>query len=320
LTRSGASAILLGVISVGVQTWGIDVAALRRYWTLVDDLGFARITYGDGLWSWTHDGWTMLGALAGFTRRARLGPAVTYCFDPSSHHPSWLAKRAVTADHLSDGRLDLRLAIGAEDAGVAWRTYGIAYPDAATRVACAAETIEILNMLWTGEPVDHDGRFYRLRGARLTPRPIQKPGPPVWLAAMGAGALSVAARTAGWEASYVSPAAFGERWFRLRTLLEAAGRPYVDFRRSVELDVVVGLTGAEVATELERFCAARSIAENDRLLDAALVGTPDVVAARIAQYAAVGATDLMLGFADFPATRMVEVFAERVLPALASRR
>jgi alkanesulfonate monooxygenase SsuD/methylene tetrahydromethanopterin reductase-like flavin-dependent oxidoreductase (luciferase family) len=320
LTRSGASAILLGVIAVGVQTWGIDVAALRRYWELVDDLGFARITYGDGLWSWTHDGWTMLGALAGFTRRARLGPAVTYCFDPSSHHPSWLAKRAVTADHLSDGRLDLRLAVGAEDAADAWRTHAIPYPDAATRVACAAETIEILKMLWTGEPVYHDGRFYRLRGARLTPRPIQKPGPPVWLAAMGAGALSVAARADGWEASYVTPRAFGERWSRLRRLLDAAGRPHGDVRRSAELDVVLGLTDAEVATERGRFCAARSIAEDDGLLEAALVGTPDAVVARIAQYVRAGATDLMLGFADFPAPRMVEVFAKSVLPALASWR
>ena len=37
------------------------------------------------------------------------------------------------------------------------------------------------------------------------------------------------------------------------------------------------------------------------------------MAARIEEYAAAGATDLMLGFADFPATRMTELFAERVL-------
>jgi len=68
--------MLPDVISVGVQTWGTDVAALRHYWQATDDLGFARITYGDGLWGWTHDDWTMLGALAGLTRRARLGPPV----------------------------------------------------------------------------------------------------------------------------------------------------------------------------------------------------------------------------------------------------
>ena len=57
----------------------------------------------------------MLGALAAQTRRVRIGPAVTYAVYPSSHHPSWLAKRATTVDHLSNGRLDLRLGVGDED-------------------------------------------------------------------------------------------------------------------------------------------------------------------------------------------------------------
>jgi len=304
------------VVSFGVQTWGTDVVALRRYWRLADELGYARITYGDGLFGWTLDGWTMLGALAGVAQRARLGPAVTYCFDPSSHHPSWLAKRAVTVDHLSGGRLDLRLAVGAEDenAAAAWRSHSISYPEAPTRVALAAETIEILERLWTGEPVDHDGRFYTLRGARLEPTPVQKPGPPVWLAAMGQGALVVAARRAcGWEASYLTPAAFGARWDRLRASLEHAGRPWWDYRRSVELDVVLGRTEAEADAALRRFCAARGLEPGDAFLTTALTGTADRVCARIAEYAAAGATDLMLGFADFPATDMLELFAERVL-------
>ena len=316
MTPSDASAILRFVIASGVQTWGTDVVALQHYWRRADELGYARITYGDGLWGWTHDGWTMLGALAGHTRRARLGPAVTYCFDPSSHHPSWLAKRAVTVDHLSGGRLDLRLAVGAEDSATAaaWRSHAIPYPDAPTRVALVAETIEILERLWTGEAVDYQGRFYALRDARIVPAPIQKPGPPIWLAAMGRGALGVAARrAAGWEASYVTPAAFGERWERLQSSLEDAGRPWWDYHRSVEVDVVLGLTGAEVGEALDRFCAARGIEARDPLLATALIGTPDVVGARIEEYAAAGATDLMLGFADFPATRMTELFAERVL-------
>jgi alkanesulfonate monooxygenase SsuD/methylene tetrahydromethanopterin reductase-like flavin-dependent oxidoreductase (luciferase family) len=316
LTPSEASAILRYVISFGVQTWGTDLVALRRYWRAADALGYARITYGDGLWGWTHDGWIMLGALAGVTRHARLGPAVTYCFDPSSHHPSWLAKRAVTVDHLCGGRLDLRLAVGAEDsaAAAAWRSHAIPYPDAPTRVALAAETIEILERLWTGEIVDYDGRFYALHGARLEPVPVQKPGPPIWLAAMGPAALAVAARRAsGWEASYLTPASFGARWSRLRTLLEDAGRAGWDYRRSVELDVVLGRTDAEADEARRRFCAARRIEPTDALLATALIGTADTVCARVAEYAAAGVTDLMLGFADFPATGMLELFAERVL-------
>src|SRR5215831_19406019 len=136
-------------MSFGVHTWGTDVAALRHYWRRADELGFARITYGDGLWGWTHDGWTMLGALAELTRRTRLGPAVTYCFDRSSHHPSWLAKRAVTVDHLSGGRLDLRLAVGAEDpaTAAAWRRHGIGYPTAGKRLIALEHAIGIVRAL-----------------------------------------------------------------------------------------------------------------------------------------------------------------------------
>ena len=306
------------MIAAGVQTWGTDSDALRRYWRAADDLGYARLAYGDGLGAWTHDGWTMLGALAVLTRRARIGPAVTYCFDPSSHHPSWLAKRAVAVDHLSGGRLDLRLAVGAEDEGTraAWRSHGIAYPGARERLRLLEETIEIVKRLWTGEALDYTGDYHTLRGARLDPAPIQKPGPPVWVAAMGPRALEVAARRAdGWEASYLTPDAFAERWRRLKGLLEQLERPWWDYRRAVELDVVLGSTEREADEELKRFCAARGIDQNHPLVATAHCGTSDMVLRRIREYGAAGVTDLMLGFADFPETAMLETFAERVLRA-----
>jgi len=46
--------MLATVIAVGVQTWGTDVAALQDYCRAADELGYARVTYGDGLWGFTH--------------------------------------------------------------------------------------------------------------------------------------------------------------------------------------------------------------------------------------------------------------------------
>lgn len=305
------------MLSVGVQTWGTDVAALERYWKAADDLGYARITYGDGLGDWTHDGWTMLGALAVFTRRARIGPAVTYAFDASSHHPSWLAKRAVAVDHLSGGRLDLRLAVGAEDAATAksWAAHGIPYPPAAARIETLEETVRVVRGLWNTEHgFDHRGPRYALSGARLGPAPVQRSGPPIWIAAMGPRALALTARCAdGWEASYLSPDDFAARWQQLSKLLEAEGRGTESFRRSVELDAIVTETGASLDPLVARFCAERGIGRDHPLLDTVLAGHGPAIADRIASYEAAAATDLMLGFADFPSTRMLGLFAASVL-------
>jgi alkanesulfonate monooxygenase SsuD/methylene tetrahydromethanopterin reductase-like flavin-dependent oxidoreductase (luciferase family) len=306
-------------LSVGVQTWGTEWPALRQYWRAAETLGYDRVTYGDGLFPWTHAGWVALGALAVTTRRVRVGPAVTYCFDAAAHHPSWLAKAAVAVDHLSGGRLDLRLGVGAEDPDAAgqWAAHGIRYPEAAERVRILDEALQVLPALWSGEPVEFQGRAFTLKGATLLPRPLQSPRPPLWVAAMGAGALgAAAARGDGWEASYLTPEEFQERWARVRTLLERAGRDADAFRRSVEADVVLGRDRAEADRWRERYCREREVEPRDRLLATALAGDPEEVRAQVARYRAAGATDLMLSFADFPRTGMLRRFARTVLPAL----
>src|SRR5919108_4886397 len=214
------------VIAVGVQTWGTDLRALRRYWAAADALGYARVTYGDGLWDWTHDGWTRRAARARETGGCRIGPAVTYAFDRATHHVSWLAKRAVAVDHLSSGRLDVRFAVGAQAPGVAdaWRRHGIAYPPPAERLARLEAVVHALRRLWAGESVT--SAPLALREARVTPAPVQRGGPPVWIAAMRPRAIALAARCAdGWEASFLAPAAFGEATERLDTARVAAGPP-----------------------------------------------------------------------------------------------
>ena len=249
------------MLTVGVQTWGTDVRALERYWKAADDLGYARITYGDGLGDWTHDGWTMLGALAVLTRRARIGPAATYAFDASSHHPSWLAKRAVAVDHLSGGRLDLRLAVGAEDpsAAAGWSAHGIAYPAARVRIARLEESVRVMRGLWqTSGGVDHGGPYHALRNAGLGAPPVQRGGPPIWIAAMSPRALALTARCAdGWEASYVTPADFATRWQRLATMLQSEGRAPDALSRSIELDANVAGAARTSDTMIDRFRVAR---------------------------------------------------------------
>jgi alkanesulfonate monooxygenase SsuD/methylene tetrahydromethanopterin reductase-like flavin-dependent oxidoreductase (luciferase family) len=89
--------------------------------------------------------------------------------------------------------------------------------------------------------------------------------------------------------------------------------------RSLETDMILTGSPDEHALWTGRFRAERGIAGGEAVLDTALVGDADTVAARIVEYAAAGVTDLMLGFADFPATGMLERFARDVAPRLARR-
>jgi alkanesulfonate monooxygenase SsuD/methylene tetrahydromethanopterin reductase-like flavin-dependent oxidoreductase (luciferase family) len=211
--------------------------------------------------------------------------------------------------------------VGADDAATAaaWRRHGIRYPAAAARLAALDEALAVVTALWRGGTVEAPGPVFPVHGARLEPAPIQRPGPPVWIAAMGPRALALAARRAdGWEASYVTPAAFATLAARLDAELAAAGRLPGDIRRSVETDVILAESPSERATWIRRFGAARGLRAGDALLETALIGDAATVAARVAEYAAAGVTDLMLGFADFPATDMLERFARDVLPRVAA--
>jgi alkanesulfonate monooxygenase SsuD/methylene tetrahydromethanopterin reductase-like flavin-dependent oxidoreductase (luciferase family) len=134
---------------------------------------------------------------------------------------------------------------------------------------------------------------------------------------MGPRAIELAARCAdGWEASFLAPPAFADCAARVEAALTATGRPRDALRRSVEVDAALADTPAHAAAAIDGFCAHRRIARDHPLLQGALAGDVETVIARALAYGKAGATDLMIGFADFPDTTMLERFAARVLPAL----
>jgi len=302
-----------------VQTWGTDLDAVKAYARDAEAMGYHALWYGDGLWPWTHEGWTVLAALATLTTRIRLSPAVTYILDTAYRHPSMLAQLATSLDWLSGGRLDLRLGLGASapEAAAAWRNHGIYYPDAAERLERLREGLRVFMALWTGKPVEFSGRYYTLSGAQLTATPLQRPHPPIWVAAMGDRMLALAAELAdGWEASYLTPATFAEKLKRLAEHCQTSGRDVGQIRRSVEVDVVVALKPTEVEATTRLFLQSRGLADGQPLLETALIGDPAQFRDRILEYRDAGVTDFTLSFADFPARGMLRLFAEQVLHGL----
>ena len=152
-----------------------------------DVVGFAReaeacgwdgIYLGDAIW--TVDPMISLTAAAMVTSRIRLGTMIT----PVPLRTPWkIASEAGALDNLSGGRLTLGLGTGAVFMG--WQAFPDYPTDVRSRVEMLDETIDILNLLFTGTQADYDGRHYHLKLTQLDPqyyprRPVQQPRVPLW--------------------------------------------------------------------------------------------------------------------------------------------
>jgi alkanesulfonate monooxygenase SsuD/methylene tetrahydromethanopterin reductase-like flavin-dependent oxidoreductase (luciferase family) len=179
--------------------YGVTVPNFGDYFdvrTLAETAAEAEKAGWDGFFLWDHvqfiptptvDPWIALTAIALATERIRIGPLVTPL---PRRRPVKLARETVSLDQLSNGRLVLGVGIGAGP--WEWDYLG-EETDLVTRGAMLDEGLDLLTKLWTGEPVLHEGRFYRYRGdfgpgrpevnpTPLLPRPRQSPRIPIWVA------------------------------------------------------------------------------------------------------------------------------------------
>ena len=137
------------------------------------------------------EAWTTLGALASRTTRIRLGTLVT---NAAMRNPAWLAKQALTVDHISGGRLDLGIGAGyyAEEHAYV----GIDFLDGRGRTARLAEAVAILDRGLRGEHVTFEGEHFHLQDAPMQPAPVQTPRPPLYVAGKARTSLRAAAEHA----------------------------------------------------------------------------------------------------------------------------
>src|SRR5438067_4807457 len=154
------------------------------------------------------DAWATLSALAAVTSRIRLGTLVS---PATFRHPSVLAKSAVTADHVSGGRVELGLGAGWNE--LEHRSYGFPFADLRTRMDAMAEQAEIIARSFEGEPFSFEGEHYKVENLDALPKPVQRPRLPI---VMGGSAkprgLAVAARWADeYNTVFVTPEEAGER-------------------------------------------------------------------------------------------------------------
>jgi len=117
-----------------------------------------------------------LSAVAARTRRIRL---ITGAVIPAFNNPIKLAGELAMLDNISNGRLDA--GFGRAFIPKEFDVFGVSMDESRPRFE---EGIDIITRLWAEERVSYDGKFHKFQDVRLMPRPVQKPHPPIWIAAV----------------------------------------------------------------------------------------------------------------------------------------
>jgi probable F420-dependent oxidoreductase len=181
-----------------------------------EELGYDSLSVNDHIVFRT--GWidaiSTLSAIAAVTNRIKIGTSI---LNVVVRNPVICAKALSSIDIISEGRLFAGLGPGSSKGD--YDACGVPFEDRWKRFS---EALEIIHALWNekGEPglqsFDYDGKYYRLKGASIQPRPYQKPHPPIMIASWGSeqGLRRVAKYGDGWMASAynITPDKFREKW------------------------------------------------------------------------------------------------------------
>ena len=226
--------------------------------------------------------------LACHTSRLRIGSLVL-C--DAFRHPAVLAREAVSLDHASQGRFDL---------GIGWGSwpqefdaFGIGTTEAPARVARLKESLEIIQALWSGEPVDYQGEYFKLKQARQAPVPLGRI--PIVIGGAGKKTMELVSTHADWWNIHVGILD------RLDEMKHLAGRARVSLQVQI----------AFVADERQR----NEIAETARRRfgESVVTGTGAELVDHFESLAGHGVERSYVWFSDFAQPATLSAFGEQVI-------
>ena len=264
------------------------------------------------------DAWATVCALAAVTSTLRLGTMVS---PATFRHPSELAKVVVTADHVSNGRIDLGLGAGWHERE--HEAYGFPFADTRTRMDVLEEQLQIVLGTWTSTadaPFTFTGEHYTLRDLDAQPQPVQRPHPPLIMG--GSGGPRSARMVARYGDEYNTPFPtlddIRERKAAVDAACEAVGREPLPL--SIMTGLLVGSDGAELRARAERL-ADRIGGTADRLLSdpppAWIVGTVDDAIEQLGARRDAGVSRVMCQHLLHDDLDVLGIIGERLAPAVA---
>jgi len=275
------------------------------------------------------DAWSTAAALAAVTHRLELMVAVR----PTFHNPALLAKQASNIDHISNGRVSLNVvsAWWAEEA----RKYGIQFDQHDDRYARTSEWLDVVDQAWKKDHVTYHGKYYKVDDLVLQPKPVSRPRPVIYAGGESEAAKNLISQKCD---AYVMhgdpPEKIRAKINDLSSRREAVGLPPMQFgvaayaivrdseaEAQKELrritDVKQNAAGYEnyqqwlANTQLEQRVSLEDYSVSNRGLRSGLVGTPEQVSERIAEFEDAGVDLLLLQFS--PQLEEMERFAAQVI-------
>ena len=273
-----------------------ETASLLALAERAETLGFDSVWVGDSLLARPrHDPLTLLAAVAARTRKVEMGTAVLL---PALRNPVVLAQQVATLDRLAEGRLILGVGIAADVPNIRaeFEAAGVPFEK---RVGRLVEGLALARALWTGKPVDWDGRW-KLRGSVLGPTPHRPGGPPIWVAGRVAASRERTGRLYdGWFPNSPSIAEFPGQWAEVQAAARAAGRDPTALAGALYLTLSIDddsvRANARLDDYLEHYYGVP--AQGTRKLQMSYAGPAEGAAAWLKAYADAGASHLVLRFA-----------------------
>ncbi len=272
--------------------------------------GFDSVWVGDSLTARPrHEPFTLLAAVAARTRRVEMGTAVLL---PALRNPVILAHSVATLDRISEGRFILGVGVATDVPSIRaeFEAAGVPFEKRAGRMM---EGLRLCRALWSGEPVDWNGRW-KLESATIGPTPHRPGGPPIWLGGKVPATIErVGKYYDGWFPNAYQPPEFAEKLAEIRTIARESGR---------DADAIDAATYLTLATDNDTARAERRL---DDYLAQYYGERPASMRKRQICYAgpAAGAAAWLKSFADAGATHLVLRFAgdhERNMDAVAGMR
>ena len=278
----------------------------------------------DSLWTGDHvsfhnpmyESLTLLASYASITTRIKLGSGVYLL---ALRPPAIAAKITASLDALSGGRLIFGVGVGGENP----KEFELTGSPHAERGARVTEAIDVVRTLWRDTPASFDGRFTKFAGVSIDPKPVQQPGPPIWIGGRSDAALARAGRQGdGWVSYVVQPERFKQSLDKIHAAAHAAGRTLDAFTPAHLTFITVGKDYESARATWVRLLTKRYAQDFGPLAKKyGVIGTPAQCAEQLQPFLEAGCRyfvmDSIVDIAEEQAH--LEMIAAEIMPRFRSR-